>query len=59
LQRTVTTLRNDGPRCLHRDGTRTTPLTPVQDTVNHTDDELAMIEWLAGFTPPFDTYRRY
>jgi hypothetical protein len=47
---TVTTRRHDAPRYLYRKGTRDRLIEPAK-VINHTDDELWMLETLVGRVP--------
>jgi hypothetical protein len=55
---TVTTNHHEEPRYIHRQGTRDRLIEPAK-VANHTDEELAMLEWLVGRFPPFQPGRDY
>ena len=48
----VTTTHHDAPRYVYADGAAAQRIRPAP-FINHTDDELALIEALVGRTPPF------
>ncbi len=53
---TVTTKRHDEPRYIYASGESMMAKAPV---VNHTDDELRLLEQLVGRTPPFGPRQGY
>lgn len=50
---TVTTRHHEAPRYIYAAGRGRPKLIVKANVVNHTDDELIMLEWLVGRQPPF------
>jgi hypothetical protein len=55
---TVTTRHHEAPRYVYLNG-KNRQLIEKAPVVNHTDDELVMLEWLVGRRPPFDPNTGY
>lgn len=55
---TVTSTYHEAPRYIHRKGARSGLIEPAK-VINHTDDELYLLEWFVGRLPPFHLTQSY
>jgi hypothetical protein len=55
---TVRATHHEAPRYIYKSGTRSQLIEPAK-VINHTDDELYLLEWFVGRVPPFHGTQSY